>query len=500
MSNPVPRAAEVKPMPALRPILVQTAGLAARWTVRWRSRSLLVRLIAATMLALGAVLAVVVIVVFFAVRHELVGQIDDELGMQSGQLRRQAQFAGQFGSPALALRPRFGGPAGYVQVVSADGKSSVPPDQDVRLPVAASDRAVAAGGPPSFREISLDGAPARMLTAPLIPGYAVEIAQPLTTVDGQLRRLTWISVGVGGAGLVLAGGSVWLIGRRILTPVARLTAAAEKVAATRDLAHRIADGRPDELGRLAASFNTMLSELEASLSAQRQLVADASHELRTPLASLRTNVEVLVRVDELDPVDREAVITAIVTQLDELTALVSDVVELARGDEPDDSRDDVRLDQLVDHAAERAQLHWPAVEFQTATEPVVVRGNAARLDRAVTNLLDNAAKFSPPGAAVETRLAASGELTVRDHGRGIDENDVGNLFSRFYRASDARSLPGSGLGLAIVKQVADAHGAQVSLGNAPGGGAVASLRFTALDLPPFHESPVAPTRSGVPSG
>ncbi len=218
----------------------------------------------------------------------------------------------------------------------------------------------------------------------------------------------------------------------------------------------------------------MLGALEQSVGAQRQLVADASHELRTPLASLRTNVELLHRVSELTPAARTEVLDAIVRQVEELTSLVSDVVELARGDAPAVEPEDVAYDEVVERCVERARGHWPAVTFDVSVVPVVVRGWPARLERAVTNLLDNAAKFSGPGT-VEVTLTADGRLVVRDHGPGVPEAALPHVFSRFYRADEARAMPGSGLGLAIVQQAATAHGGVTSLRNAAGGGAEAEL-------------------------
>ena len=208
----------------------------------------------------------------------------------------------------------------------------------------------------------------------------------------------------------------------------------------------------------------MLGALEDSQKAQRQLVADASHELRTPLTSLRTNLEVLARGGSLDPGDRERLREDLVTQLEELTALVGDLVDLARDEEPDEPcTEDVRLDRLVAVAVERARRHAPGVTFETTLEPALVAGVPARLDRAIANLLDNAAKWSPPGAVVDVRID-DGELQVRDRGPGIPEDDRAHVFDRFYRADTARGRPGSGLGLAIVRQVAEAHGGS---GHAP---------------------------------
>jgi two-component system sensor histidine kinase MprB len=219
------------------------------------------------------------------------------------------------------------------------------------------------------------------------------------------------------------------------------------------------------------------------VGAQRQLVADASHELRTPLASLRTNVEVLRDLDKLPASMREDVIAGIVTQLEELTALVADVVELARGDEPAVHLEDVSYERIVEHAVARARRHWPELRFILGSSPVTVRAVPARLDRAVNNLLDNAGKFSPPRGQVDVALFPDGRLTVRDHGPGIPEDALPHVFERFYRSDEARGLPGSGLGLAIVAQVADSHGGRVRLSNAIDGGAVAELWLPPLPTP-----------------
>jgi two-component system sensor histidine kinase MprB len=272
-----------------------------------------------------------------------------------------------------------------------------------------------------------------------------------------------------------------IVVRRTMRPVARLTATAEQISQTRDLTTRIEDYGADELGRLASTFNGMLDALERSLDQQRQLILDASHELRTPLASLRTNVEVLHDVERLSIEQRRSLLNGIVTQLDELTGLVADVVELARGEGRDVAQEEVAFDELVSHAVDRARRHWLQLEFRFDAEPVRVRGVPARLDRAVANVLDNAGKFSPAGGVVDVDLDASGLLTVADRGPGIPEDAIAHVFDRFYRADEARALPGSGLGLSIVKQVVDGHGGAVAIHNRPSGGAVVSVTLPAIE-------------------
>jgi len=320
------------------------------------------------------------------------------------------------------------------------------------------------------------------------------IGGPPPGVLGRVATLLgWPFVVVALGGLVLAAILGYIAARTALRPVATLTGAAERVAETRDLATRIKVDRDDELGSLARSFNTMLDALERSAKAQRRLVADASHELRTPLAALRTNVELMRRADALDPRDRAELLQAILDGLEELTALVSDVVELARDEEPSVLLEDVRLDEIVTRAATRAAAHWPHVRFDVDVEPAVVHGVPERLARAVANLLDNAGKYSPAGGTVEVRLRA-GELTVRDHGPGIAEEDLPYIFDRFYRAPSARSMPGSGLGLAIVRQVVEGHGGTVAAANAPGGGTVVRL-WLPFSQPSRPREPVGAARS-----
>jgi two-component system sensor histidine kinase MprB len=310
-----------------------------------------------------------------------------------------------------------------------------------------------------------------VFTTPLPDGSVLQVARSLDEVDATLATLR---VGLGA--IVLLGVAAALALARLATrtavkPVAELTEAAEHVALTRDLTRRIERGGGDELSRLAGAFNTMLEALDASQRAQRRLVADASHELRTPLTSLRTNLEVLAR-GGLAPDDHDRLRADLIAQFEELSLLVSDLVDLAREDEPAAEREVLALDELVAAAVARARRHAPGVRFETALEPVLVEGVRSRLDRAVANLLDNAARHG--GGRVEVVLR-DGVLTVRDHGPGIAAADLPFVFDRFYRSPEARGRQGSGLGLAIVRQAAEAHGGAVSAGTAPGGGAELTL-------------------------
>jgi two-component system sensor histidine kinase MprB len=452
---------------------------------RWRDLPLRTRLTTAA--ALSATLAIVAVVgvAYVAVRHELRGQIDSNLRQEASDVRLNVQGF------VATLDPSVGDIRGYVQAVDQQGHAAPSRTDDPLLPVTARDRSIAAHGGHWFRDRRINDIHMRIITRrSAVPGIAVMVAVPLTAVDRQLHTLAAAFVFLALGGLVLTALLSWAAVRRVTRPVRTLTETAEMIAATRDLTVRINAESNDELGRLANSFNTMLDALERSLSAQRQLVLDSSHELRTPLASLRTNVEVLNDVDRLTTEQRQAVLEGIVTQLDELTGLVADVVELARGEAPASEHVDIAFDELVARAVERARRHWPHVSFFLTTAPVQLRGVVGRLDRAVANMLDNAGKFSPPGSVVDVVLDRSGALSVSDRGPGIDEAALPYVFDRFYRSDEARALPGSGLGLAIAKQVVEGHGGSISVANRPDGGAIATIQLP-VDEP-------AEVGSGVP--
>jgi len=321
------------------------------------------------------------------------------------------------------------------------------------------------------------------------------VALPLGGVESTLSHLRLILVIVSLGGIALAAALGLLVSRAALAPVRRLTGAAERVAQTQDLGHRIDAGEGDELGRLAAAFNTMLAALERSQLAQRRLVADASHELRTPLTSVGANLDALAIGESLAPGERARAVASARAQLGELTVLVGDLVDLSKGEVPEVEVEAVRLDLAAGGAIGRARLHAHGCRFLLAAEPCLVRAAPARLDRAIANLLDNAVKWGPPGGPVEVRVA-DGRLEVRDHGPGIAAADLPRVFDRFYRAPAARGRPGSGLGLAIVRQFAETHGGAVRAANDPDGGA----RMT-LELPPLAmtaaDSPAPEAGAGV---
>jgi len=449
------------------------------------------RIAAAAGLAVAIAVLVAAAIVYLAVRAELRGGVDSDLRSQARELVGRPYFHGPGGfdegrppppHELLPARPsRFGRTQGYAQFVSAYGPVVLPPDAPGALPVSDRAREVALGRAPSYlADLRVGHTRLRVLTA-AVRGGAVQIARPLGEIDRALRRLAVVLLVVclGGVGLAVALGAA--VARTALAPIARFTRRTEAIAADPDLSQRIEVEGGDELARLASSFNTTLDALERSVEAQRQLVADAGHELRTPIASLRANVQVLEQADRLSAADRRELRADIVRELDELTALVGDVVELARGTKRDEELDDVRLDRIAADLVERFRRRAGGrVGFLLVAEPTVVAGVPARIQRAVANLLDNALKWSPAGGQVEVTVR-DGVLSVRDDGPGFAEHDLPHVFERFYRADSARGMPGSGLGLAIVRQAAEAHGGRAQAGNAPGGGALMRVHFGAWE-------------------
>jgi two-component system, OmpR family, sensor histidine kinase MprB len=449
------------------------------------------RLSMAAAVAVAVAIALASIGAYFAVRAKLRGEVDSSLRERATAVQAFAPngTGPQGPSPApFSLRvpapppdvTKFGGAAGVVQFVGPSGQAEAPPGMaGASLPVTGLTRAIAAGdGGTTLQDETVDGDHLRVITAPLTGGGAVQVARPLDEVDSTLHGLILLLAVITAGGVGLAALLGHFVSRTSLAPIRRFTARTEEIATGPELVgRRLPVEGDDELGRLARSYNTTLEALERSVAAQRQLVSDASHELRTPLASLKANLEVLLRKDQLAAGDRRDLTRDLTEQADELTLLVEDVVELARNGQPEPQAEDVRLDEVVAEAVQRARRHAPGIRFDVELDgPTVVNGEPERLGRAVRNLLDNAAKWSPTQGTVEVRLR-DGRLGVRDHGPGIDPGDLPHVFERFYRASGSRGRPGSGLGLAIVRQIADAHGATVSAVNAPGGGALVRVWF-----------------------
>jgi two-component system sensor histidine kinase MprB len=363
------------------------------------------------------------------------------------------------------------------------------------LPVTGQVRLVAVGlAPTFFTTVTVDGNQMRELvehldagtpvqSGILVNGGALQIAT-LLNASSELTKLAVLLGVVALVGVLLAVVLGWLVARTALVPLNSLTDTVEDLAETTDVSRRLNPGGIDELGRLRRAFNRLLGAVESSRRAQSQLVLDASHELRTPLTSLRTNLEVIRRVDELTTEDRSVLVHDVLVQLQELTDLVGDLAELARGDQQPAPREPLRLDLLVQDAVAVQSTHGRADEitFDLDSAPCWVEGHADRLARAVGNLLDNARKWSPPGSSVSVSCR-DGVVVVHDRGPGIAASDLPHVFDRFYRSPAARGLPGSGLGLAIVAQVVKAEGGTIEAENDADGGARMTMRLPTVDGP-----------------
>jgi two-component system sensor histidine kinase MprB len=445
-------------------------------------------------LSLGAAAAVAIaivlaaIVCYFVVRGQLLGQLDSSLRSQAVLVQQHGNVG--LGGPFPGLPANAGGRAPYSQIVQTDG-SAMRTQGGLSLPVDADIRGVAAGRPGDvLKSVYAGDSHLRVYTfhdnadvgGQIVP-VAVELARPLGPIDHVLSRLRVILLLLCAGGIALAAALGRLAARRVLAPLAEVTGAAQHIGETDDLSRRIAVHADDEVGQLAIRFNAMLqrlehsrAELDESVRAQRQLVADASHELRTPVTSLRTNIEVLLADPELPEEDRRRLLADVVEQSEELSGLVGDLIELARGDLPPDSAEGCRLDRIVSESLARARRNAPSLNFEARLEPVIVEGVPERLGRAINNLLDNASRHSPPAGTVEVVVDPQG-VRVRDHGPGIPEEDLPYVFDRFFRGANSRGEQGSGLGLAIVRQVAQQHGGSVEAANPPAGGAMFTLHL-----------------------
>jgi two-component system, OmpR family, sensor histidine kinase MprB len=450
-----------------------------------------------TLVAAGAVAAValaITAVAFIAIRTDLQNQVRQEVAARADTVVHQArQYRGQIPDHWVPSHSAGFGVLTYTQLITSTGAVWAPQGDLHLLRPSLTAIDVAAGRAGAFYAVSqVDGTRSMVLTAPLAPGLAMQVAEPLTSTDTEVRRVGATLAILSAIGVLAATLLGWAVARAGLAPVARLASVAEEVSLTGDPDKRVQVGRRDELGRLAATFNAMLGALQRSLDAQRRLVSDASHELRTPLASLRINVDVLGENPDMPAAERQEVLARVTDQVAELSRLVASVTDLARGEPPATDRFPVQLSAVVADALEAARRDWPKTEFSAYLAGGVVEGSAERLRVAFKNLLDNAAKFGPPEGPVQVRLTG-GELTVRDHGPGIADDDLPFVFDRFYRALSSRAAPGSGLGLAVVREIAVGHGGTVAAEPAPHGGTV--MRLTLPTHPAHSTHPALPAHS-----
>jgi two-component system, OmpR family, sensor histidine kinase MprB len=422
------------------------------------------RLTVMATLAVAVTLVGVSIVVYYAYRHELLHQADRQLGAAFGSLASSA-----VGNPLNSLPVKRA--TSYNVVLPGSSTALVVHIVPVRRQRAPDPRV----GEHRYSTERLHGVPTRRLTI-LGTDPAVSVTRSLADVEHSLSRLRALLILACLSGIAVAALLGMLVARRAVVPLRRLTEAAERITRTGELSQRTGQRGRDEISQLSIQLDALLASLEESLRTQRQLVADASHELRTPIAALRANVALLIRPDELEAHEREDLVADVQDELDSMTTVVIELVELAQGQELAGEPTEFQLDELVQSAVDRAARRTKKVAFRAELEPTTVLGMPDRVERAVDNLLDNARKWSPAGETIDVTVR-SGVLEVRDRGPGIAPEDAPLVFNRFYRSIRARGTPGAGLGLAIVKQVADAHNGSVTVEDAPEGGAILRMSF-----------------------
>lgn len=321
----------------------------------------------------------------------------------------------------------------------------------------------------------IDGVPYRILSVPILRGGALQLGKDISDIESAKDGiLLWLFV-LGLMAIAASGSAGWFIARRTARPIQKLAAAAEHIAATRELKTTLEISGDSEVRQLAVSFNSMLGALRLSREQQQQLIQDASHELRTPLTSLRANSELLER-ENLDTETKNLILRDIRAEVDELAALTGELSSLASDQRLVEQLEIVNLGEAAEELVDRACRRSGRIINLERKSPASIRVRPSQLDRAISNLIDNALKFSPLSGPVEVFVTAR-RIEVRDHGPGIADADKPYIFDRFYRAVATRAAPGSGLGLAIVKQFVDDHDAKIEVADTPGGGATISIQF-----------------------
>jgi len=448
----------------------------------WRRRTLHARLsllVAGAVAAALVVLAVAAWVVVAGIQRQ---QVEEQLNADAAAIAAQpAQWLAASALPADPGGPAVpGGPGGdrhrrelgpRWQILDTTGAVLGAPASP--LPVTGAALRLATGGArrPAQERVDVGKDSYLMRTVPLPGGGAVQVAINQDPDDNVLTLFGLLLAAGCALGIAAAAGLGRAVARTGLQPVEDLTQAVENVARTMDLAQPIPTEGTDEIARLARSVNTMLTTIDTSRRAQRTLVEDAGHELRTPLTSIRTNIELLLQIEShpehahrLTPEDRAQLLTDLDSQVTELATLTTELVELAREETTREDAEAVDLPELVQAAIGRVRRRAPALTYTADLDPATVDGRPTELERMIVNILDNAAKWSPPGATVHTTLTVEADepgwatLRVTDTGPGIDDADLPHVFDRFYRAANARAMPGSGLGLAIVAHTATQHG------------------------------------------
>ena len=476
------------------------------------------RITAATTLAVAAVALMVGVIGYASARSHLINDTKSQLTNLAQTFLRHnpagqhgngsnpyfpngnSGGAGRYGGGSYPTglnhlpSPALGGPTGHFQIVTATGRTSVV-GGGTKLPVPAEVKKIARSGHGQYffdSTLKTGGQRIHVLVLTVADPHAhaaIEVSVELNSVDSVLSSLLLTYALLVGGGILLAGLIGALVARAAIKPIMSFTTRTEQVTSELHRPRRLEERGAVELRRLAASFNQTLDALEASIQAQRHLIADASHELRTPMAALRSNIQIFLEADRLPAEDREELQESIIAELDELTQLVADVLDLARGATPSDHVETIELDTVVREAVTRTRRRAPQLQFDTDLEPTVIENAPDRVSRAVSNVIDNARKWSTAHGSIEITLH-DGILRVRDRGPGFKQDDLPHVFDRFYRADDARRMPGSGLGLAIVRQAAEAYGGSVSAANAEDGGAVVEVVFGSRSVQgpePAHE-------------
>jgi two-component system, OmpR family, sensor histidine kinase MprB len=465
-----------------------------------------------TAAAVAVAIALSALACWFIVRDRLYEQVQD--GLSTAQLPNQpggprvycgstaaeALTASETATTRIGGRP-FPGNKWDIQLIASDGSVCFPLGADRIIKTSPSDFTTTGT---TYRDGSYsngESAMVRRTTGSVqVEGtaYTMLVAVPVTNVRDSLQQLALLLAGVAALGVVGAGVTGRLVARSALKPVDQLTDVVEHIARTEEVGTTIPVHGDDEIARLSSSFNSMSTALANSRDRQTRLIADAGHELRTPLTSLRTNVDLLIRSNDtgrpLPEATRTKLLGNMKAQMQELTLLIGDLLQLSRPDSPRPEQNPtvVALHEIADRAVERARLRGPGLHFDLAIQPWYVHGDAAALERAVINLLDNAVKYSPPGGAVEVALH-QGRLTVRDHGPGIPQDELQYVFDRFWRSPSSRQLPGSGLGLSIVAQTVRDSGGEVALGAPPDGvGTLATVRLPGQPDQPQQEGRATP--------
>ncbi len=482
--------------------MTQLTDLTRTWGYHWDERrwhyrrSLASRVTLLTTMAVGLSVAFVALGAYATVRVQMTQALDDSL-LQRAHRAAESTALSELISielPSTAL----GAADIRIALITADGEVRTADDLPA-IQLGSPERDVWAGRTESsVRTLTAGTDSYRVVAVQAAGGQALVLAQSLEPQDRVLQELGSVMTIFGFAGVITAGLAGWIVALNGLRPVRKLTLAAESIARTEDLRPLSVEG-DDEIARLAIAFNSMLTALSASRDRQRQLVADAGHELRTPLTSLRTNLDLLAQTEyasdkhtgtPLPPEARRELLHDVRAQIEELTTLIGDLVELARDEPMTHVVEVIDLADVVDRALARVRRRAPNAAFDVHATSWWVYGEPTGLERAVTNLLDNAAKWGPPGGTVTVRLE-HGTLTVDDEGPGIAAKDLPHVFERFYRSDESRAMPGSGLGLAIVAQVAERHAGAVRAAKSPSGGARLSVTLPG--------SPTAPPGTKVSS-